>query len=195
MGFSVEDATEFFFHRPNFICQLRYSPITSAQLAVNLSQMRSSHASCSGFISTERRHVTSSAPSAAILLQFRCRRLKPCLRQLHQRQMQIPRCAGGSKSSAPARKHSFRRLGVHLPHHNVELRRSGCKRLEASGLILPQPPVQFQGRRPAAASPRANSPPGTSGKSCCVAHKATAAAPAREHSRLISPRCNCFEVK
>ena len=28
-----------------------------------------------------------------------------------------------------------------------------------------------------------------------TAHKATAEAPAREHSRLISPRCNCFEVK
>jgi hypothetical protein len=39
--------------------------MTSSQLAVNLSQMRSSQASCSGFINTERRQVTSSAPFAA----------------------------------------------------------------------------------------------------------------------------------
>src|ERR1035437_8376460 len=53
----VEDANEFF---TVILNQLRYSPITSAQLAVNLSQMLSIHASCSGFISTERRHVTVS---------------------------------------------------------------------------------------------------------------------------------------
>ena len=34
-----------------------------------------------------------------------------------------------------------------------------------------------------------------SGKSFCVAHKATADAPAREHSRLISPRWSSSEVK
>ena len=35
----------------------------------------------------------------------------------------------------------------------------------------------------------ANSPPRSSGNSCCVAHSATADAPGREHSRVISPRC------
>ena len=38
-------------------------------------------------------------------------------------------------------------------------------------------------------------PPGTRGKSRCVAHSATAAAPGREHSRLISPRCSSGEEK
>ena len=40
-----------------------------------------------------------------------------------------------------------------------------------------------------------NWPPLTRGSRFCVAHKATAAAPGREHSRLISPRCISSEVK
>ncbi len=70
-------------------------------------------------------------------------RLKPCRRQLHQRQMQIPRGAGG-KNLLRQFGSQLWCLGVHFPHHNVEFRRSGCKRLEASGLILAQPPVQVR---------------------------------------------------
>jgi hypothetical protein len=38
--------------------------MTSALAAVSLSQILSSHASCSGFIKTERRQVTNPVPSA-----------------------------------------------------------------------------------------------------------------------------------
>ena len=44
-------------------------------------------------------------------------------------------------------------------------------------------------------NPSANAPSLVSGNNRCVAQSATAAAPAREHSRLISPKCNSFEVK
>ncbi len=44
-------------------------------------------------------------------------------------------------------------------------------------------------------NPRANSSPFFSGSNLCVAHKAAAAAPGREHSRLISPKCNSAELK
>src|SRR4030042_3894677 len=43
--------------------------------------------------------------------------------------------------------------------------------------------------------PEANAPFFTMGNSLWVAHKATALAPGRDNSRLISPRCNSAEVK
>jgi hypothetical protein len=39
--------------------------MASAQAALSLSQIMSSHASCSGFINTERRQVTISTPFVA----------------------------------------------------------------------------------------------------------------------------------
>src|SRR5256885_6116156 len=44
-------------------------------------------------------------------------------------------------------------------------------------------------------NPRANSHPFFSGSNLWVAHKAAAAAPGREHSRLISPKCSSAELK
>src|SRR5205814_3079797 len=53
--------------------------------------------------------------------------------------------------------------------------------------------------RNAACLPRskrpANSPPRPNGNNFCVAQSAAAAAPGREHSKLISPRCNSAELK
>ena len=40
-----------------------------------------------------------------------------------------------------------------------------------------------------------NTPPGVIGNSCCVAQSATADAPGREHSSVISPRCSSSELK
>jgi hypothetical protein len=39
------------------------------------------------------------------------------------------------------------------------------------------------------------SPSGVNGNTLLVSHRAPAAAPAREHSRLISPRCRSSDVK
>ena len=50
--------------RRRFSAQIHPASRTSAQAAVSLSQIASSHASCSGFISTERRQVTYPAPLA-----------------------------------------------------------------------------------------------------------------------------------
>jgi hypothetical protein len=49
-----------FIFRRNRVClgQPPYDPTTSTEAAVNLSQILSSHASCSGFIKTERKQVT-----------------------------------------------------------------------------------------------------------------------------------------
>ena len=164
-----------------------YFPKTSAQAALHRSHILSSHASCSGFISTERRQVT-----VPVLICVLVRALKPGHRQLYKGQVQIARGAG-HKDLLRQLRGLLVGLRVQLPDHNIQFRRACCERLEAP--VLTQSPVQFQSRRAALRQSARKFAPGFSGKSFCVAHNATAAAPAREHSRLISPRCNCFDVK
>ena len=65
------------------------------------------------------------------------------------------------------------------------LKRSSPSNLEKSDLA-----ARWHRSRPFANSPRVSS-----GNILCVAHKATAPAPALEHSRLISPRWSSPEVK
>ncbi len=120
-----------------------------------------------------------------------------------------PRAAHASKTFR-ACSEAFRRVRcMQCPHHDVQLRRVrlsrvGCPRSLAFGDSGTHEPKPQTSHLPAPAgpvpappavprlSPSANAPSFVSGRSRCVAHSATAAAPAREHSRLISPRCNCI---
>ena len=163
--------------------------MTSSQEAVRRCQISSSHASCSGFIRTERRQVTDSALAAKGRSGSNHRRGSCARARCKSLVAQASKtfCASAEDSSAVwARSFQTTMSSSGAPA------RSGWKRSALSARS------RRSSSRAAAlprAIPRANSPPGTGGSSFCVAHKATAAAPAREHSKLISPRCNCFEVK
>src|SRR5277367_2848365 len=67
------------------------------------------------------------------------------------------------------------------------------------GTIERRSPASLAAKATAAAreasSPAANSPPRISGNRRWVDQSATAAAPGREHSRLISPKCKSCEEK
>ena len=63
--------------------------------------------------------------------------------------MQIPKGAG-RKDFLRQFRGLLGRLGLRLPHHNIQLRAAAGKRLEVPELVFPQPPVQLQGRRTAA---------------------------------------------
>ena len=62
--------------------------------------------------------------------------------------MQIARGAG-VKNPLRQLGGSLRVFRLQLPDHNIQLRRSGCKRLEAAGPVFPQSPVKIQSSGPA----------------------------------------------
>ena len=127
---------------------------------------------------------------------------KPRSRQLHKSQMQSPpracvehflRALGRilpsvccTQSPTPQCPAPANLPGAPGPSH-LGTREAMPPKPQTSRLRAALRSSSSAARRPFA-SPCANSPPGTSGSSLCVAHSATAAAPAREHSRLISPK-------
>src|SRR6185437_6756248 len=166
-----------------------YVPGSSREAAWYSFQMRLSQSSCSGFISTERRQVirgTASCASAiAVGSNHDCGNCTRARCRLCRAQASKVRWARRDDSSGDAAaifqttmssSEAPAESGTHCP--------SAARREYRSSAA----------RRPAA-SPFANAPPGVRGSRRCVAQSATAADPAREHSRLISPRCNSVEVK
>src|SRR5882724_1780627 len=167
--------------RPHHSGQARLQ--SRLQLSSN-STIRPTHSRCSGFISTDRKQVTvARSPSSCMPRQnftgnsanARCNPLCPAASKICRDFAEI------SPSESP--------VGT-----NTNMSSSGSN----AGMNL-LPFFTAPKNRSAASLPRskpfANSPARASGNNFCVAHSAAAAAPGREHSRLISPRCSSAELK
>src|SRR5882724_4321943 len=167
--------------RPHHSGQARLQ--SRLQLSSN-STIRPTHSRCSGFISTDRKQVTvARSPSSCMPRQnftgnsanARCNPLCPAASKICRDFAEI------SPSESP--------VGT-----NTNMSSSGSN----AGMNL-LPFFTAPKNRSAASLPRskpfANSPARASGNNFCVAHSAAAAAPGREHPRLISPRCSSAELK
>ena len=164
----------------------RPSRRTASAASSRSSPMRSAHAWCSGFMSTERRQVT--CPRSRSIPAARGRR---SARQVGEREVQVaPR--GLLEDPAREAERSLASGARTGPHHDVQLGREGGRKRASA----PEPRVEVErrrrGSRRACARIRRRA---SSGSRRCVAQSATAAAPGREHSRLISPRCSSLELK
>ena len=159
---------------------------TSSAARERIAQMRSSQSRCSDFMSTERRHKTlsrsdwnASGRAAKNRTGKRIRaRCKFCFAAASKM-----RCDNSEISVADFARGAQTTIsssGANGTSHRASL--VSCWANCTAALRL-------------ASSILANSPPRTSGSRRCVAHKATAEAPGREHSRLISPRWRSDEVK
>ena len=151
-----------------------------------MAQIRPTHSRCSGFISTERKQaragrsffipaISAANKSVGSSATARCRFLR----------------AEASKIFLVSTEAS---ATLAARGANTTMSSSGgnavINRLSPSNLRCKSSAASRQDSRPLA-----NSPPLASGRSFCVDHSATADAPAREHSRLISPRCSSLELK
>src|SRR6267154_2589577 len=157
---------------------------TSVAVA-RICQMRSIQSRCSGFISTERKQVMVSRSRCTVAgkgkkltgksARARCR----------------PRSAAAAKI---ARDFAETSLTLTPSGAKTTISSSGANEVRKRSSA-----VVFSYKARAADLPRsrrcANSPCFMSGRSFCVAHNAEAEAPGREHSRLISPKCNSAELK
>src|SRR6266705_822117 len=165
--------------------QFRALRISSADEESKL-QMQSTQSECSGFTSTERRQVIVSrsrfvAPrfssqkrignSATARCRLRLAAASNILRLKTEAPLTLVAFGANTTMSSSGEKAVTNRTSS----------RSFPK--SASAAFLPR------------SNPPANSPPFSRGSNLCVAHKAAAAAPGREHSRLISPKCSSAELK
>src|SRR5882762_5696325 len=149
-------------------------------------QMRSTQSKCSGFISTERKQVMVS--------RSRCTVAERLGKKLTGRSARA-RCRARAAAAA--------KIARDLAETSLTLAPRGAKTtMSSSGaneVRKRSSAVAFSYKARAADLPCsrrcANSPCFTRGRSFCVAHNAAAEAPGREHSRLISPKCNSAELK
>src|SRR5579863_4506356 len=157
----------------------------------------STHSRCSGFISTDRKQVT----------------VFPCISAFGPDSRHSPLVARHFSSqnltgnSASAKCNPRRAAAAKIRRDFALISASDSPfgtntKISSSGSNAASncPPLSMAAKNRSAASlpfssPRANSPSRSSGSSFCVAHSAAAAAPGREHSRLISPKCNSAELK
>ena len=99
-----------------------------------------------------------------------------------------------AKNRLCQRRSSFSIVRIHLPHHNVEFRRTPRKRLKPN--VPSKSAVQFQRGGPSLRQPARKLPTWDKRQKLLRCPQVPPPLlPPREHSRLISPRCNCFEVK
>src|SRR5579862_8110830 len=142
----------------------------------NILQISSTHSKCSGFISTDLKHVTvplvSSNSSKNLIGNSANAKCKFSF-------------AARSKISLDRFEISFT-----LPARGAKIKISNS----GSNAVIHRPfprsnPYNFSAALRPFSNPAPNSPPRTNGNSLCVAHSATADAPGLEHSKLISPRC------
>src|SRR3569833_2197477 len=161
--------------RCSYLCHLQQFS-TSEQAPHNSPQIRSSHASCSGFINTDRRQVTSPLSPLAGPNQNcgNCTSARCRLRSAQAEKIDF----ASSDALSPLSAFTFQTTMSSSGPPSARHLNSPCPRKRRSSSSAASLPL---------ASPSANSPSARSGSNLWVAQSATAAAPAREHSRLISP--------
>src|SRR5277367_6292913 len=183
-------------------CQLVLSPIERAPWRVqraasalsstsraansNPPQIRSTQSKCSGFIITERKHVILSRSSfIAPRVSVQNFAGKSAIAKCKSRRAAASKILRASKEDSAALAARGAKITMSSSGANAVTKYSlRCtRRYSASAASRLR------------ASDRANSPSFTSGNNFCVAHNAAAAAPGREHSKLISPKCNSAELK
>src|SRR5712672_77612 len=180
--FSGSDDYQYWPVEPEAILGVCEASVAEARIC----QMRSTQSRCSGFISTERKQVMVS--------RSRCTLAGRLGKKLTGRSARA-RCRPGSAAAAKiARDLAETSLTVAPRGAKTTMSSSGPNEVRKRSSA-----VAFSYKARAADRLRsrrcANSLCFTSGRSFCVAHNAAAEAPGREHSRLISPKCNSAELK
>src|SRR2546426_5740606 len=158
----------------------------SRAAALSSSQIRSTQSRCSGFIKTERRQVTDSRSLFQGLFEFSKNFTgKSATAKCN------PRWAAASKI---LRESAEAWLTLSARGAKIRMSSSGANAVMKYASVLS---FSYSARADRLPSDKlfANSPPFVRGSSSCVAQSATADAPGREHSRLISPRCSSVELQ